>query len=77
MHAKAMILPLDSEGKIYRLQDEKGNTIGTGTRDVCEALLKIITRPSTSTVAIRSFSVGSHTGRTTILVPQTPYVRLR
>ncbi|MCM3872413.1 MAG: hypothetical protein ND895_17150 [Pyrinomonadaceae bacterium] len=77
MHAKAIILPLDSEGTIYSLQDEKGNTIGTGTRDVCEALLKIITRPSTPTVSIRSVSLGSHTGRTTILVPQRRFVRLR
>jgi hypothetical protein len=43
MYEKPMILPLDIEGKIYALQDEKGNTIGTGTREVCEVLLYMIT----------------------------------
>jgi hypothetical protein len=42
-----MILPLDVQGKIYALQDEKGNTIGTGTREVCEVLMYIITKAST------------------------------
>jgi hypothetical protein len=45
MYAKPMILPLDANGQIYALQDEKGNTIGTGTREVCEVLLYIITKP--------------------------------
>lgn len=47
MYTKPMILPLDLEGKIYSLQDEKGNTIGTGTREVCEVLMYIITKPLT------------------------------
>ena len=46
MYAAPMILPLDESGKIYALQDEKGNTIGTGTREVCEILLYIITKPA-------------------------------
>jgi hypothetical protein len=45
MYTKPMILPLDLEGKIYSLQDEQGNTIGTGTREVCEVLMYIITKP--------------------------------
>lgn len=45
MYSKPMILPLDLEGKIYSLQDENGNTIGTGTREVCEVLMYIITKP--------------------------------
>jgi len=45
MYTEPMILPLDIEGKIYSLQDEKGNTIGTGTREVCEVLMYMITRP--------------------------------
>lgn len=49
MYTKPMILPLDLEGKIYSLQDEKGNTIGTGTREVCEVLMYIITKPATRT----------------------------
>lgn len=42
MYKTPMIFPLDPEGKIYILQDENGNTIGTGTRKVCEVLLYII-----------------------------------
>jgi hypothetical protein len=41
-----MIFPLDANGRIYAIQDEKGNTIGTGTREVCEVLLYIITKPA-------------------------------
>ena len=54
MYSKPMILPLDVEGKIYSLQDENGNTIGTGTREVCEVLMYIITKP-----AMRSSSSGT------------------
>jgi hypothetical protein len=46
MYAEPMILPLDANGRIYALQDENGNTIGTGTREVCEVLLYIITKPA-------------------------------
>jgi len=46
MAAKPMILPLDIQGKIYALQDEQGNTIGTGTREVCEVLMYIINKAS-------------------------------
>jgi len=63
MYTKPMILPLDVNGKIYALQDEKGNTIGTGTREVCEVLLYIITKPP------------SLSGRTHLLIPQRPNVR--
>ena len=51
MYSKPMILPLDLEGKIYSIQDEQGNTIGTGTREVCEVLMYIITKPLTRTNA--------------------------
>ena len=44
MYKEPMILPLDIEGKIYSIQDEQGNTIGTGTREVCEVLMFMITR---------------------------------
>ena len=52
MYTNPMILPLDAEGKIYSLQDEKGNMIGTGTRDVCEVLMYIITKRATRSNAI-------------------------
>jgi hypothetical protein len=48
MYTKPIILPLDAGGKIYALQDENGNTIGTGTREVCEVLMYMITRPASS-----------------------------
>ncbi|MGI8896990.1 MAG: hypothetical protein ACR2IB_01230 [Pyrinomonadaceae bacterium] len=63
MHTKPMILPLDVNGKIYALQDENGNTIGTGTREVCEVLLYIITKPP------------APSGKAQLLIPQRPNVR--
>jgi hypothetical protein len=53
MFAEPMILPLDVNGRIYAIQDEKGNTIGTGTREVCEVLLYIITKPASPGVSGR------------------------
>lgn len=44
MCTQPMIFPLDVYGKIYVLQDEKGNTIGTGTREVCGLLLYMISK---------------------------------
>ena len=46
MYTQPMILPLGVDGEIYALQDDKGNIIGTGTREVCEVLLYIITKPA-------------------------------
>ena len=66
MYTKPMILPLDVNGKIYALQDEKGNTIGTGTREVCEVLLYIITKPP---------SPSSAAEKAQLLIPQRPNVR--
>ena len=42
MYSTPMIFPLDFDGQIYAIQDENGNTIGTGTREVCEVLLHLI-----------------------------------
>jgi hypothetical protein len=42
MYTKPMILPLDGSGRIYVLQDEKGQVVGTGSREVCEALMYLI-----------------------------------
>jgi len=53
MYAEPMILPIDPNGQIYALQDEKGNTIGTGTREVCEVLLYIITKPASQSISGR------------------------
>jgi len=65
MYAKPMIFPLDANGQIYALQDEKGNTIGTGTREVCEVLLYIITKPASPSIS----------GRTNVSAPQRGNVR--
>lgn len=65
MYAKPMILPLDGNGQIYALQDETGNTIGTGTREVCEVLLYIITKPASPSIS----------GKINVPVPQRPNVR--
>ena len=65
MYAEPLILPLDINGRIYALQDEKGNTIGTGTREVCEVLLYIITKPASATVL----------GRINRPIPQRPNLR--
>ena len=65
MYAKPMILPLDGNGQIYALQDEKGNTIGTGTREVCEVLLYIITKPASPSIS----------GNVNVPGPQRPNLR--
>ena len=65
MSTKPIILPLDAEGKFYALQDGKGNTIGTGTREVCEVLLYIINKAPTPSVS----------GKNRLSVPQRPNVR--
>jgi hypothetical protein len=60
-----MIFPLDATGLIYALRDEKGNTIGTGTREVCEVLLYIITKPASQSIS----------GRINVPTAQRPNVR--
>jgi hypothetical protein len=42
MYTRPMILPLDSTGRIYVLEDEKGQVVGTGSREVCERLMYLI-----------------------------------
>jgi hypothetical protein len=39
MYSAPIILPLDSTGRIYVLEDEKGQVVGTGSREVCETLM--------------------------------------
>jgi hypothetical protein len=53
MNRKKRILPLDVDGEIYAIQDEKGNVIGTGTREVCEILLYIIGKPASASISGR------------------------
>ncbi len=51
MYTIPMMFPLDAQGNLYVLQDEHGNTIGTGTRQVCETLLYIISKPLTPSIS--------------------------
>ena len=54
MHSKPRILPLDLQGEIYALQDVQGNTIGTGTREVCEVLMYMINKASSGANSSRN-----------------------
>jgi len=36
------IVPLTAGGNLYALRDDKGQFVGTGTREVCEVLLYIL-----------------------------------
>ena len=42
MYSSPIILPLDWTGRIYVLEDEKGQVVGTGSREVCETLMCIM-----------------------------------
>ena len=39
MYTELIILPLNAEGKLYVLEDEQGQIVGVGTREMCEVLL--------------------------------------
>ena len=69
MYAKPTIFPLDSNGQIYALQDEKGNTIGTGTREVCEVLLYIITKPASASISGRINASAPQRGNVRAAIP--------
>jgi hypothetical protein len=53
MHGEKIILPLDAAGNIYAIQDETGSVIGTGTREVCEILVYIISKPASASISGR------------------------
>lgn len=42
VYSEPIILPLNADGEIYALEDEQGRLVGTGTREICEALLTIM-----------------------------------
>ena len=42
MYSEPIILPLNADGQVYALEDEQGRIVGTGTREICEALLTIM-----------------------------------
>jgi len=43
MSSSPKIVALNVEANIYMLVDAKGNSLGTGTREVCEVLAQIAT----------------------------------
>lgn len=43
MYSSPIILPLDWTGKVYVLEDENGQVVGTGSREVCERLMYMMT----------------------------------
>ncbi len=43
MSSEARVFALSVDANIYMVVDEKGNSLGTGTREVCEALAQIAT----------------------------------
>ena len=43
-HPKLIIIPLDPSGEICTLKDDQGNTLGTGSRDICEGLIHLLDR---------------------------------
>ena len=42
MYSEPIILPLNADGEIYALEDEQGRIVGTGTREICDALLSML-----------------------------------
>jgi hypothetical protein len=42
MYTMPMILPMDSTGRVYVLQDKNGQVVGTGSREVCETLMYLM-----------------------------------
>jgi hypothetical protein len=42
MYTMPMILPMDSSGRVYVLQDKNGQVVGTGSREVCETLMYLM-----------------------------------
>lgn len=42
MYSELIILPLNGDGELYVIEDEHGHLVGTGTREICEALLTIM-----------------------------------
>ena len=60
MHTETMILPLGVDGEIYAIQDNRGNIIGTGTREVCELLVYIITKPASASISGRINAPAQH-----------------
>jgi hypothetical protein len=62
-----MILPFEATGRIYVLEDEKGQVVGTGSREVCETLLYLI-GAGLAPVSDQSQSIGRSNVRAAITI---------
>ena len=60
MQSQPSIQALSIDANIYALCDEKGNTLGTGTREVCEVLLYIMTKATANSMKLSPTSVAVH-----------------
>ena len=58
MHGEPSIQALSVDANIYALCDERGNTLGTGTREVCEVLLYIMTKARANPMTLPGTSVS-------------------
>ena len=45
MNSRPSIIELNEESNIYMVVDERGKTIGTGTKEVCEFLANLTMKP--------------------------------
>ena len=57
MQGEPSIQALSVDANIYALRDERGNTLGTGTREVCEVLLYIMTKARANPMKLPAGSV--------------------
>jgi hypothetical protein len=62
MYTMPMMFPLDLDGKLHAIQDENGNTIGTGSRQVCEVLLQLISKTKATATEASAFPIGPKGG---------------
>ncbi len=47
---RTRVIVLDGRANLFALVDERGDTIGTGSKEVCDALAKMATSAATSKV---------------------------
>ena len=58
MQGEPSIQALSVDANIYALRDERGNTLGTGTREVCEVLLHMLTKARVNPMKVPASTVS-------------------
>lgn len=56
--SKTHVRQLDSEGEIYAAVDERGSIIGTGTKEVCEFLMRLANQELRPARSVSSLARG-------------------